>query len=234
MQGLILLNKPKGITSYGVVSAIKRLTGEKRVGHTGTLDPMATGVLPVLIGRATALSSYMLDADKRYIASVKLGITTDTEDITGTVIEEKTVDITSEQLYEVLNEFKGIQMQRPPMYSALKKDGIPMYKLARNGEIIDIPEREIEVYSLDLVKPLDSEGKCVRQSTVFAHLVVDTFSHLFGLLQYCRFTTIVIPQLCDSITIHLMLVICLSEHVTDVAQLNCVFVCIDFSSPVTQ
>lgn len=178
MQGLILLNKPKGITSYGVVSAIKRLTGEKRVGHTGTLDPMATGVLPVLIGRATALSSYMLDADKRYIASVKLGITTDTEDITGTVIEEKTVDITSEQLYEVLNEFKGIQMQRPPMYSALKKDGIPMYKLARNGEIIDIPEREIEVYSLDLVKPLDSEGnftvECfVSKGTYIRSLVRD-------------------------------------------------------------
>jgi riboflavin kinase/FMN adenylyltransferase len=120
----------------------------------------------------------MLDADKRYIASVKLGITTDTEDITGTVIEEKTVDITSEQLYEVLNEFKGIQMQRPPMYSALKKDGIPMYKLARKGETIDIPEREIEVYSLDLVKPLDREGnftiECfVSKGTYIRSLVRD-------------------------------------------------------------
>lgn len=178
MQGLILLNKPKGITSYGVVSVIKRLTREKRVGHTGTLDPMATGVLPVLIGRATALSSYMLDADKKYIASVKLGITTDTEDITGTVIEKRSVDVTKEQLSEVLEKFIGIQMQKPPMYSALKKDGIPMYKLARKGETVDIPERKINVYSLDLVKPLDSEGnfsiEClVSKGTYIRSLVRD-------------------------------------------------------------
>ena len=158
MQGLILLNKPKGITSYGVVSAIKRLTGEKRVGHTGTLDPMATGVLPVLIGRATALSSYMLDADKRYIAKVKLGIITDTEDITGTVIEQRKVNVSAQQLLETLDKFIGVQLQRPPMYSALKKSGVPMYKLARKGESVDIPERQITVHSITLTEPLDSEG----------------------------------------------------------------------------
>lgn len=178
MQGLILLNKPKGITSYGVVSAIKRLTGEKRVGHTGTLDPMATGVLPVLIGRATALSCYMLDADKKYIASVKLGIITDTEDITGAVMEQRNVDISAEQLSATLDKFIGVQMQKPPMYSALKKNGVPMYKLARKGEKLDIPEREINIYSLDLVRPLDSEGnfsiEClVSKGTYIRSLVRD-------------------------------------------------------------
>ena len=98
MQGLILLNKPKGMTSFSAVSAIKRLAGEKRVGHTGTLDPMATGVLPILIGRATTLSSLMLDADKRYIAEVKLGVTTDTDDITGNIICQRPVSVTKEQL----------------------------------------------------------------------------------------------------------------------------------------
>ena len=98
MIGLLLLNKPEGITSFSAVSAIKRLAHEKRVGHTGTLDPMATGVLPILIGRATVLSSLMLDADKKYIATVKLGITTDTDDITGEVLRESEVCVTQQQL----------------------------------------------------------------------------------------------------------------------------------------
>ena len=98
MQGLLLLNKPEGITSFSAVSRVKRVASEKRVGHTGTLDPMATGVLPVLLGRATALSSLMLDADKRYIAEIKLGITTDTCDITGEVLEERVVDVTQSDI----------------------------------------------------------------------------------------------------------------------------------------
>ncbi len=157
MQGLILLDKSKDITSFGAVSRIKHLCGEKRIGHTGTLDPLATGVLPVLLGKATAFSSYMLDADKKYIATVKLGIATDTEDITGSIISEREVNVTKEQIETVLKKFTGKQMQRPPMYSALKKDGIPMYERARRGEKIDIPEREITVYSLKIVEPLDSE-----------------------------------------------------------------------------
>ena len=158
MKGLILLDKTKDITSFGAVARIKHLCGEKRVGHTGTLDPLATGVLPVLIGKATALSGYMLDADKKYIATVKLGIATDTEDITGEVIQEREVNITNEQLEKTIEKFKGKLMQRPPMYSALKKDGIPMYERARRGEKIDIPEREITVYSLRILKPLNSDN----------------------------------------------------------------------------
>ncbi|MGN0494116.1 MAG: tRNA pseudouridine(55) synthase TruB, partial [Acutalibacteraceae bacterium] len=158
MKGLILLNKPAGITSFGAVARIKRLAGEKRVGHTGTLDPMATGVLPVLLGRATALSGLLLDADKRYTAAVKLGITTDTDDITGNISSEKQVDITAEQLENALLAFKGKIMQKPPMFSALKKDGVRLYKLAREGKTAEVESREVEVFSIDLISPLDADN----------------------------------------------------------------------------
>jgi len=166
MQGLILLDKTKDITSFGAVARIKHLCGEKRVGHTGTLDPLATGVLPVLIGKATALSGYMLDADKKYIATVKLGVTTDTEDITGEVIEEREVSVTQDRLEKTLQKFVGKLMQRPPMYSALKKDGIPMYERARRGEKIDIPEREITVYSLKVLESLSADNTFSFEASV--------------------------------------------------------------------
>lgn len=154
MQGLILLDKPEGITSFSAVSAIKRRADEKRVGHTGTLDPMATGVLPILLGRATALSSLLLDADKRYTARVKLGITTDTDDITGNVISEKEVNITPDELEQALASFVGVIKQRPPMYSAIKRDGVRFYELARKGKEVEVPEREIEIFEIKLLKPL--------------------------------------------------------------------------------
>lgn len=151
MQGLILLNKPKGITSFSAVNKLKWLGQEKRVGHTGTLDPLATGLLPVFFGRATALAGIMLDADKSYIAEVKLGITTDTCDITGSVLAEKSVSVTREQLLETLEKFKGKIMQTPPIYSALKKDGVRLYELARQGKTVDIEAREISINSLELL-----------------------------------------------------------------------------------
>lgn len=158
MQGLILLDKPENITSFGAVARIKRIAREKRVGHTGTLDPMATGVLPVLLGRATALSSLLLDADKRYIAKVKLGVTTDTEDITGNIISENKVAVTTEQLSIALCAFRGKIMQKPPIYSAIKKDGVRLYKLAREGKTAEIEARKIEVFSIDLISPLNEEN----------------------------------------------------------------------------
>ena len=158
MQGLILLDKPENITSFGAVARIKRITGEKRVGHTGTLDPMATGVLPVLLGRATALSGLLLDADKRYTAKVKLGVTTDTEDITGNIISETEARVTKEQLEGALKHFTGKIMQKPPMYSAIKKDGVRLYKLAREGKTAEVEAREIEIFSLDLISPLNDEN----------------------------------------------------------------------------
>lgn len=159
MQGLVLLNKPQGITSFGAVARIKRISGEKRVGHTGTLDPMATGVLPILLGRATALSSYLLDADKRYIARVKLGIETDTCDITGQVLNTTAVNVTDEMLSDTLLNFIGKIKQRPPMFSALKKDGVRLYDLARQGKTVDIPEREIEIFDIKLLKSLNKDNE---------------------------------------------------------------------------
>ncbi len=151
MQGLILLNKPKGITSFSAVNKTKWLAREKRVGHTGTLDPLATGVLPVFIGRATALAGIVLDADKSYIAEVKLGVSTDTCDITGTVLAEKSVNVTKEELEAVLEGFRGKIMQVPPIYSALKKDGVRLYELARQGKTVDIEAREITINRLELL-----------------------------------------------------------------------------------
>lgn len=158
MQGLILLDKPENITSFGAVARIKRIASEKRIGHTGTLDPMATGVLPVLLGRATVLSGLLLDADKRYTAAVKLGVSTDTDDITGNIISESQVNITNERISGALKHFTGILMQRPPIYSALKKDGVRLYKLAREGKTAEVESREIEVFSINLISSLNADN----------------------------------------------------------------------------
>ena len=165
MLGLLLLNKPEGITSFGAVARIKKLTGEKRVGHTGTLDPMATGVLPILIGRATVLSQYLIDADKSYSATIKLGITTDTCDITGNVLSQSTVDGNID-LEAVLKMFIGKQMQTPPMFSAIKQNGVRMYELARRGESVEIPAREIEVFSLSQTSPISDTFEFDIDTTV--------------------------------------------------------------------
>ena len=159
MKGLLLLDKPKEKTSYGAVACIKRISGEKRIGHTGTLDPMATGVLPVLLGRATALSSYLLDADKTYIAKVKLGVVTDTCDITGEVLDRREVNVTNSELLYTISNFIGQIKQRPPMFSALKKDGVRLYELARQGKTVEIPERDIEVYYIKLLSGINAENE---------------------------------------------------------------------------
>ena len=171
MQGLVLINKPNGITSFSAVARIKRISGEKRVGHTGTLDPMATGVLPVLLGRATALSSLMLDDDKKYIAKVKLGVLTDTDDITGNVIAERQVKVNQSDIDLIIQKFVGKISQIPPMYSALKKDGVRLYDLARQGKTVEIKPREIEVFELSVLKPLDNEN-CF---TVLCHVSKGTY-----------------------------------------------------------
>lgn len=152
MQGLLLINKPEGITSFKVVSSVRKAANEKRVGHTGTLDPLATGVLPVLVGRATALCPYLLNADKRYTATVRAGITTDTLDITGNLLSSREPLFTKEELISALLHFTGEQMQYPPMYSAIKKNGVPLYKLARKGEEIEVEPRKITVHSVELLE----------------------------------------------------------------------------------
>lgn len=152
MQGLLLINKPEGITSFKAVAAVRKKANTKKVGHTGTLDPLATGVLPILVGRATVLCPYLLNADKSYIATIKAGVTTDTLDITGEVLSENKPDFTKERLEDALRKFTGEQQQYPPVYSAIKKDGVPLYKLARKGEQIEVEPREITVHSIRLLE----------------------------------------------------------------------------------
>lgn len=166
MLGLLLLNKPTGITSFGAVARIKKLTGEKRVGHTGTLDPMATGVLPILIGRATVLSQYLIDADKSYSATIKLGVATDTCDITGSVISQCDVKFGEKDIDSVLEKFIGKQMQIPPMYSAVKQNGVRMYELARRGKTVEIPAREIEIFSIARTSHLNGQNEFDIDCTV--------------------------------------------------------------------
>lgn len=152
MQGMILLDKPEGLTSFSAVSAVKRIFGEKRVGHTGTLDPMATGVLPILLGRATRLCELMLTADKRYTAEVLLGVETDTLDITGNVISETDCDISVVEFESVCSRFVGEYEQVPPMFSALKKDGVRLYDLARQGVEIEREARLVNIKKLDIIE----------------------------------------------------------------------------------
>lgn len=163
-QGLILVNKPQGITSFTAVAKIKRLAHEKRVGHTGTLDPMATGVLPIFIGRATALSSWLLDADKVYDATFRFGIVTDTADITGTVVKKYPVNVTEHQIFAAFERFTGEISQVPPMYSAIKRDGVPLYKLAREGKTVDIQPRTVTINSITPISCLDGNDITVRVS----------------------------------------------------------------------
>ncbi len=165
MQGLLLLNKPEGITSFSAVSKIKRIANEKRVGHTGTLDPMASGVLPIFLGRATVLSQYLLDADKRYTAKIKLGVVTDTADITGEILAQNEVLADDRLIEDTLKTFLGKQMQTPPMYSAIKKDGVRLYSLAREGKSVEIEPREITVHSILKTSDLNEDNEfCIDVS----------------------------------------------------------------------
>ena len=157
--GVVIINKPSGITSQGVVSRVKRIFGVNKAGHTGTLDPMATGVLPVLLGRGVKASEFMLTADKHYIATLTLGLTTDTEDITGNTLTSTDALPECEAVLEVIASFIGESMQTPPMYSALKVGGKKLCDLAREGVVIDRAARPITIYSIDAERLTDREYK---------------------------------------------------------------------------
>lgn len=152
MDGIIIINKEKNCTSHDVVYKVKKIFGEK-VGHTGTLDPNATGVLPILIGKGTGLSKYLINHDKKYIATLKLGIKTETADVEGKVIEEKNVNsllLNKENISSIFKELCGKHTQKPPIYSAIKVNGKKLYEYAKSGKNVDIPEREIEIYGMEL------------------------------------------------------------------------------------
>ncbi len=160
MQGILIINKPEGFTSQDVVSKVKKILNIKKAGHTGTLDPMATGVLPVLLGEYTKLSKYLIEHDKTYIAKLKLGIKTSTGDIEGEVIDTKEYDkniLDKGNVEKVLNSFIGKQKQIPPMYSAIKVNGKKLYEYARNGETVEVEPRDIELYDVKLLNIYDDE-----------------------------------------------------------------------------
>ncbi|MBQ8551294.1 MAG: tRNA pseudouridine(55) synthase TruB [Clostridia bacterium] len=148
-SGVILLNKPEGLTSHDCVNRMRRLFGTKKVGHTGTLDPMATGVLPILIGRATKAADLLVSDSKKYRAGLRLGITTDTEDTSGEVLTESDRIPSSVDVYNACKKFAGDIMQVPPMYSALKVDGQKLVDLARRGVSVEREARPVTIYSLE-------------------------------------------------------------------------------------
>ena len=170
MDGIILINKPKEWTSHDIVNKVKKILNEK-VGHTGTLDPMATGVLPLLVGKGTLCSKYLINHNNTYKVKLELGKKTDTADTEGKIVEEK--EVTNKMLEktvikEVLNKFLGKQEQIPPIYSAIKVNGKKLYEYARKGQTVKIKPRQIEIYSIELLsidkklKQIEFEVSCSK------------------------------------------------------------------------
>lgn len=159
MTGIICVNKEKDITSFGVCAKMRGILKEKKVGHTGTLDPMATGVLPIMIGGATRFLDYLPESDKGYRAVFVLGKTTDTLDITGTVTAENDVNASKADVERVLSQFRGRIMQTPPMYSAVSVNGKRLYDLARQGIEVEREKREVEIKSLELADCNENENE---------------------------------------------------------------------------
>lgn len=151
MDGILIIDKPVGPTSHDIVSSVRKILKEKKVGHTGTLDPAATGVLPLVLGKATKLARYVTGGDKRYLAKFKLGITTDTLDAEGTVITERPVNVTEEQVRAAVKKFTGEIDQTPPMYSAKKIEGQRLYELARQGVTVEREAKRVTVHAMDIL-----------------------------------------------------------------------------------
>lgn len=193
MQGILIINKPKGFTSQDVVSKVKKILNIKKAGHTGTLDPMATGVLPVLLGNYTKLSKYLIEHDKAYIATIKLGEKRSTGDSEGEIVETKKVSsdkISEQNVKKVLESFLGKQKQTPPIYSAIKVDGKKLYEYARQGIEVKVEPRDIEIYNIKLlsIKDLEiefevncSKGTYIRSLCEDISLKLDTVGYMSSL-----------------------------------------------------
>jgi tRNA pseudouridine55 synthase len=193
MDGVLNINKPPGMTSHDVVRAVRRITGEKRVGHTGTLDPLATGVLVLCIGKATRIAQYLEAGEKEYKAVMRLGVTTDTLDADGRVLETRAYSPPDRsQLLEALKHFTGTIMQRPPAYSAIKVNGVASYKLARVGKAELLKPRQVTIYSIDLTAYEDplvsltvkcSKGVYIRTLCADLGEALGPGAHLTGLVR---------------------------------------------------
>lgn len=191
MNGIIIIDKPSGYTSHDIVAIIRRITKVKRVGHAGTLDPLATGVLPILIGSATKLSATLTGGDKEYIATIKFGEKRDTDDAKGVIVETKDVPKDLEvRIKEVLPKFLGKITQRVPDYSAVKKEGRTLYKMARRGEKFEAPLREVNIENIEIMGVEDasitvrvkcSKGTYIRALARDMGEAIGTFAHISAL-----------------------------------------------------
>lgn len=153
MDGVLIINKPKGYTSYDVVSIVKKKLSISKVGHTGTLDPNATGVLPILVGKATKISKYLIEHNKTYVAELRLGEKSATGDIEGEIVERKSIpNLKENKIEETLETFLGKQMQKPPIYSSIKINGKKAYEYTRKGQTVEIEPRKIEIMEISLIK----------------------------------------------------------------------------------
>ncbi len=179
MTGIAIVDKPEGWTSHDVVAKLRRALGERRIGHGGTLDPMATGVLPIFVGRATRAASFLESADKEYLASVRFGLTTDTQDTTGQVLSESALRPSEGEVEAALRGFLGKQEQLPPLYSAVKVEGKKLYQYARAGREVERQPRMIEISA---VEPLgfSPEGDYRFRLTVSKGTYVRTICHDLG------------------------------------------------------
>lgn len=193
MDGIIIVNKPKGYTSHDVVNRIRKIYNTKKVGHTGTLDSNATGVLPILIGKATKLSEYLTEHNKTYVATIRLGEKRDTGDSEGKIIETCDVpDLVGEQtsalITNILKSFIGKQLQTPPMYSAIKINGKKLYEYARAGEQVEIPKREIEIYNIELnnIKELEIEFSVKCSKGTYIRSLCEEIAERLGLVGYMK------------------------------------------------
>lgn len=176
MDGVILINKPKGITSRDVVNEVCKILKTKKVGHTGTLDPIASGVLVVCVGKATKLVDIITSANKEYVSTVKLGLLTDTLDLDGEVLKKEKVTIRKEELINVLNSFLGKYEQEVPIYSAVKVNGKKLYEYAREGKKVNLPKRMVEIKKIELINLTDEEYKfkvLVSKGTYIRSLIYD-------------------------------------------------------------
>ena len=186
MDGILLIDKEKGITSRECVNNIVKLFDTKKVGHTGTLDPIATGVLVICVGRATKLVDYLTAYDKEYVASVSLGVLTDTLDSDGNILKEENVVLTDDEIIEAINSMKGSYEQEVPIYSAVKIKGKKLYEYAREGIDVELPKREVSIYDISLISDIERidnrinfKFKCkVSKGTYIRSLINDIASKL--------------------------------------------------------
>ena len=184
-NGILIIDKPAGWTSMDVCAKVRGLLHEKRVGHGGTLDPMATGVLPVFVGRATRAVEFAENGNKEYVAGLRLGLTTDTQDTSGEVLAENEAFVTGEQLEEVLSQFRGDILQVPPMYSAIKVGGRKLYELARRGEEVERKPRPVTIHELELLGWPDAGEDFQLRVRCSKGTYVRTLCHDIGRLLGC-------------------------------------------------